>query len=59
MGVTKPGVRVAVVQHEPIWLDLEETVVKTIKIVEEAAKGGAQLVAFPELWIPGYPCHIW
>lgn len=42
-----------VTQHEPIWLDLEATVQKTIKIIKEAANTGAKLVAFPECWIPG------
>jgi predicted amidohydrolase len=41
-----------VTQHEPVWLDLEGTVQKTIDIIHEAASEGAKLVAFPELWIP-------
>lgn len=48
-------IRVAVTQHEPVWLDLDAGVEKTIKIIEEAAKADAKLVAFPECWIPGYP----
>ncbi|KAG8622774.1 hypothetical protein KVT40_009285 [Elsinoe batatas] len=56
---TTSTIRVAVTQHEPVWLDLEATVQKTIKIVEEVAKAGAKLVTFPELWIPGYPAWIW
>nr|POE47838.1 arylacetonitrilase [Quercus suber] len=44
MGASKPSVRVAVTQHEPVWLDLEGTVKKTIAIIEEAAKGGARIV---------------
>ncbi|ETN40314.1 uncharacterized protein HMPREF1541_04590 [Cyphellophora europaea CBS 101466] len=52
-------VRVAVTQHEPIWLDLEATVKKTCEIIQEAAAAGAKLVAFPEVWIPGYPAWIW
>ena len=46
-------VRVAVTQHEPVWLDLQGTVDKTCKIIQEAAQAGAKIVAFPELWIPG------
>jgi predicted amidohydrolase len=42
-----------------VWLDLEGTVQKTIKIIEEAAQAKAKLVAFPECWIPGYPAWIW
>lgn len=52
-------VKVACVQAEPVWLDAESTVDKTIALVVEAASNGAQLVAFPETWIPGYPWWIW
>lgn len=43
--------RVAVTQHEPVWLDLDATVEKTIKIIGEARERGAKLVAFPECWV--------
>jgi nitrilase len=56
---TPKAVRVAVTQAEPEWLDLAASVTKTCKIIEEAAAQKAQLVAFPECWIPGYPCWIW
>ncbi|EMD96308.1 hypothetical protein COCC4DRAFT_157707 [Bipolaris maydis ATCC 48331] len=54
-----PTVRVAVTQHEPLWLDLEGAIQKTISIIKEAAEAEAKLVAFPECWIPGYPAWIW
>jgi len=53
------GVRVAVTQAEPAWVDLPAAVAKTCDLINEAALNGAQLVAFPEVWIPGYPCWIW
>lgn len=59
MGITHPKYKVAVVQAAPVWIDLEATVEKTIKYIEEAAEAGAKLIAFPETWIPGYPWHIW
>lgn len=61
MGSSAPTstIRVAVTQHEPVWLDLEGTVAKTIAIIKQAAQEGAKLVAFPECWIPGYPAWIW
>ncbi len=51
--------RVAAVQAEPIWFDLAATTQKTIGLIAQAADGGAQLVAFPETWLPGYPGFIW
>ena len=56
---TTHKVRVAVTQAEPVWLDLEKTVAKTCKLIKEAAENGAQLVTFPEVWIPGYPAWVW
>ncbi|WP_439657729.1 carbon-nitrogen hydrolase family protein [Lentzea sp. HUAS TT2] len=51
--------RVAVVQAEPAWLDIEAGVEKTISLIDEAADAGAALVAFPETWLPGYPIFLW
>ncbi|KAI1397449.1 aliphatic nitrilase [Hypoxylon fuscum] len=56
---TKAHVRVAVTQAEPVWLDLEATVDKTCRLIVEAAENGAELISFPECWIPGYPAWIW
>lgn len=53
------NVRVAVTQAEPAWLDLAAGVTKTCDLIVEAAKNEAKLIAFPECWIPGYPCWIW
>lgn len=52
-------VRVASVQAEPAWLDLDAGVEKMRRLIAEAAEGGARLVAFPETFIPGYPWWIW
>ena len=59
MGITHAKYKAAVVQAAPVWIDLEGTVAKTIRYIEEAAKEGAKLIAFPETWIPGYPWYIW
>ncbi|WP_298211830.1 carbon-nitrogen hydrolase family protein [Acidovorax sp.] len=59
MGITHQKYKVAVVQAAPVWLDLDATVDKTIRLIEEAATNGAKLIAFPETWLPGYPWHIW
>ncbi len=54
----KEHIRVAAVQAEPVWLNAERTADKTITLIREAAAGGAQLVAFPETWIPGFPVFL-
>ncbi|KAL4915259.1 carbon-nitrogen hydrolase [Aspergillus aurantiobrunneus] len=56
---TPKQARVAVTQAEPAWLDLDASVEKTCSLITEAAANAAQLVAFPECWIPGYPAWIW
>ena len=53
------SVRVAAIQAEPVWLDADATVAKTVALIAEAAAGGADLLAFPETWIPGYPVFLW
>ncbi|WP_199435035.1 carbon-nitrogen hydrolase family protein [Qaidamihabitans albus] len=52
-------VRVAAVQAESAWLDLDAGIDKVIALIEGAAAGGARLVAFPETFVPGYPWWIW
>ena len=52
-------IRVAVVQAEPCYFDLPGAVRKTISFIDEAGQEGCKLVAFPEVWIPGYPSWIW
>jgi len=51
--------KAAAVQAEPVWLDADATIEKSIGIIEEAARNGAKLVAFPEVFIPGYPFWSW
>jgi nitrilase len=55
----KDTCRVAVVQASPVFLDLEATTTKGIELVQAAAAEGARIVAFPEVWMPGYPLWIY
>ncbi len=53
-------VRAAAVQAEPRWLDLDAGVQQVVELIAAAAAaGGADLVAFPETFLPGYPWWIW
>jgi cyanide hydratase len=57
MVITK--YKAAAVTSEPCWNNLEAGVQKTIDFINEAGKAGCKLVAFPEVWIPGYPYWMW
>ena len=59
MATTHPKFRAAAVQAAPVFLDLDAGIDKAIKLIKEAAQGGAKLIAFPETWLPGYPWFIW
>jgi len=52
-------VKVAAVQAAPVWMDAQGTLEKTISIIEEAGRQDVRLVAFGEVWLPGYPFTIW
>lgn len=55
MRELKDTCRIAVVQAEPVMFDKEACIAKAIKYIEKCAAGGAELVVFPELFVPGYP----
>lgn len=47
--------RIAVIQTEPVMFDKDACLSKAIDLIHEAAQNGAELIVFPELFIPGYP----
>lgn len=49
--------RVAVAQAAPVLLDTTATIAKACSVIAEAARVGAQLVAFPETYVPAFP--VW
>src|SRR5215213_3214167 len=55
----KDAVKVACVQAEPVVLDREATLDKLERLTAEAAGNGAQLLVFPEAFVPAYPSSVW
>jgi nitrilase len=51
--------KAAAVQAAPVYLDAAATVDKACTLMREAAGHGAQLVVFPEVFVPGYPYWSW
>ncbi|MEM9796225.1 MAG: carbon-nitrogen hydrolase family protein [Pseudomonadota bacterium] len=52
-------VKIAAVQASPVWLDAKGTLDKTIALIDEAGRKDVKLIAFGEVWLPGYPFSIW
>jgi nitrilase len=52
-------VTVACVQAEPVILDRERTIDRLADLTAEAAAAGAELVVFPETFVPAYPSSVW
>ena len=55
--MTLPIVKVAAVHAAPVYMNAAATVAKAISFIDEAARHGAELVVFPESFIPGFP--VW
>src|SRR5262245_6207594 len=51
------SLNVSLIQHPPVFLNLDASVEKACALIEQAAQAGARLIAFPETWLPGYP--VW
>jgi len=52
-------VKVAAVQAAPVWMDAKGTLDKTLAIIADAGRQDVELLAFGEVWLPGYPFTIW
>ncbi|MCI5082296.1 MAG: carbon-nitrogen hydrolase family protein [Saprospiraceae bacterium] len=50
--------KIAIVQHRPVYLDLAGTLAKAAKLIQQAANQGADIVAFGETFFTGYPAWL-
>lgn len=55
MNISKNTCRLALVQAEPVLFDKAACVEKALDYIRQAADKGAELIVFPELFVPGYP----
>jgi nitrilase len=44
-----------ILKDPPEWFDSRRSLQKALSLIEEAARNGAQLIVFPETWLPGHP----
>ncbi|NQZ51669.1 MAG: carbon-nitrogen hydrolase family protein [Moritella sp.] len=51
--------KIAIIQEAPYVLDKTRTVAQAANIIHTVAAQGAELIVFPEAFIPGYPAWIW
>jgi nitrilase len=58
-GQTGRTLNVTAVQATPVYLDRAGTLQVAAEHIARAAADGADLVAFPESFVPGYPDWVW
>lgn len=55
--MTYPSFKAALAHVSPVFLEKDATVDKACSLIREAAKNGAELIVFPETYIPAFP--VW
>lgn len=50
-------ISVAIVQQPPVFMNMKESVHLALQYVDECVRNGAEIIVFPETWLPGYP--VW
>ena len=47
--------KAAAISAAPVYLNREASIDKACSLIAECARNGAKLIAFPEVFVPGYP----
>lgn len=55
--MTDPAFKAALAHVAPVFLNKDATVEKACSLIREAARNGAQIIVFPETYIPAFP--VW
>lgn len=50
--------KIALVQYPPVYLNLAKSIKLAEQYISEVSQKGAQLIVFPETWLPGYPAWL-
>lgn len=53
------SIRVAAAQACAVYFDRDRTIDKACRFIQEAGRNRADLVVFPEAFVPGYPVWVW
>jgi nitrilase len=56
--MSESEIKVAAIQAAPVFLDLEASVTKALALIDKAAADGAELLVFPEAFLPAWPAWV-
>ncbi len=56
--MAREKIRVAIVQSSPVYWNLTASINKAVELIAQAAAEGAELIAFGETWLAGYPAWL-